>query len=462
MDPVSLQKQLRDNAADLNDFYKELKSWGEDMKRKNEFNETPTEKKSSSESRRSNLTKKKNATEVKSKLKSKVGFTDYSAWEKFDADAECEKVDYNENDESDLTDECDETARDEAYLQKEKGNVFVKEKKWDEAINCYSRAIAVYSYDPVFYANRALCYLKKEDYVKAELDCTMSIKLDGTYVKAFQRRAAAKEALGQLTEAESDLLRVLELEPKNKESKSNLDALKQKLQKESVAVTTQRPVSKFTASRSKKLYSDNKNKYVSTSANSVKAPVDIILVNAVTKPAHLQSKKPLQRVEIQETMGIEDNTVKDQGQVFPKPCDAVKTLNTDDLKVVERQSQDPSVNEIIKENKNHTNNIKMAKSEMELVAPVNCVQFCSQWRHLKTLEKKYFYLKLIKAENLPTIFKESLESMVFSEILEVLVKSFVKNGDDVYNFLKFLSEMKRFSTLTMFMDERDKNCEYIA
>ena len=49
-----------------------------------------------------------------------MGFTDYSAWEKFDADAECEKVDYNENDESDLTDECDETARDEAYLQKEK------------------------------------------------------------------------------------------------------------------------------------------------------------------------------------------------------------------------------------------------------------------------------------------------------------------------------------------------------
>ena len=68
--------------------------------------------------------------------------------------------------------------------------------------------------------------------MKAELDCTMSIKLDGTYVKAFQRRAAAKEALGQLTEAESDLLRVLELEPKNKESKRNLDALKQKLQKE--------------------------------------------------------------------------------------------------------------------------------------------------------------------------------------------------------------------------------------
>ena len=49
MDPVSLQKQLRDNAADLNDFYKELKSWGEDMKRKNEFNDTPTEKKVSME-----------------------------------------------------------------------------------------------------------------------------------------------------------------------------------------------------------------------------------------------------------------------------------------------------------------------------------------------------------------------------------------------------------------------------
>lgn len=36
MNPVLLQKQLKDNASDLDQFYRELKTWGEEMKRKDE------------------------------------------------------------------------------------------------------------------------------------------------------------------------------------------------------------------------------------------------------------------------------------------------------------------------------------------------------------------------------------------------------------------------------------------
>ena len=42
------------------------------------------------------------------------------------------------------------------------GNSYVKNKQWDKAIEFYTKAINCYSYDPVFYANRALCYLIKE------------------------------------------------------------------------------------------------------------------------------------------------------------------------------------------------------------------------------------------------------------------------------------------------------------
>lgn len=66
---------------------------------------------------------------------------------------------------------------------------------------------------------------------EAEKDCTLSLKLDNTYVKAYQRRAAAREALNQLDYAEFDLSRVLELEPKNKESKEALEKLRKKLGK---------------------------------------------------------------------------------------------------------------------------------------------------------------------------------------------------------------------------------------
>lgn len=34
VNPVLLQKVLRENASDLHDFSKDLKSWGEEMKRK--------------------------------------------------------------------------------------------------------------------------------------------------------------------------------------------------------------------------------------------------------------------------------------------------------------------------------------------------------------------------------------------------------------------------------------------
>lgn len=40
------------------------------------------------------------------------------------------------------------------------GNNFVKEGKWDKAITCYTTAIKHHAYDPIYYANRALCYLK--------------------------------------------------------------------------------------------------------------------------------------------------------------------------------------------------------------------------------------------------------------------------------------------------------------
>lgn len=79
----------------------------------------------------------------------------------------------------------------------------------------------------IFIIKNVLCYSFEE----AEVDCTLSLKLDNTYVKAYQRRAAAREGLNKLEHAQFDLTKVLELEPKNKESKEALEQLKRKLGK---------------------------------------------------------------------------------------------------------------------------------------------------------------------------------------------------------------------------------------
>lgn len=49
-----------------------------------------------------------------------MGSTDYAAWDKFDADVELQKLEDDINDDSELTDECNEKEYDQAILEKEK------------------------------------------------------------------------------------------------------------------------------------------------------------------------------------------------------------------------------------------------------------------------------------------------------------------------------------------------------
>lgn len=49
-----------------------------------------------------------------------------------------------------------------------------------------------------------------------------------------------------------------------------------------------------------------------------------------------------------------------------------------------------------------------------------------------------------------------MDSDTFSEIFSILSSHFIKNQDLVFNYIKFLSKIKRFQTLIMFISEKDK------
>lgn len=56
----------------------------------------------------------------------KITGTDYAAWDKFDVEKECERLDANgggNESDSELSDEYDESSKDEAMLEKEKVGV---------------------------------------------------------------------------------------------------------------------------------------------------------------------------------------------------------------------------------------------------------------------------------------------------------------------------------------------------
>ena len=94
----------------------------------------------------------------------------------------------------DLEDEADSVKkeREEKVDQlREQGNVAVKNKKYEEAINVYSSAIDLTSHEHRLFANRALCYLKLGQPQQALDDCEKCLLLCPHYSKALQRKAWA-------------------------------------------------------------------------------------------------------------------------------------------------------------------------------------------------------------------------------------------------------------------------------
>ncbi|XP_078125920.1 E3 ubiquitin-protein ligase CHIP-like isoform X2 [Sander vitreus] len=67
---------------------------------------------------------------------------------------------------------------------KEQGNRLFLNRKYMEAAACYSKAISHSPSVPAYYTNRALCYVKLQQYDKALADCRHALELDSQSVKA--------------------------------------------------------------------------------------------------------------------------------------------------------------------------------------------------------------------------------------------------------------------------------------
>ncbi|KAJ3003862.1 TOM (translocase of outer membrane) complex component [Thoreauomyces humboldtii] len=93
---------------------------------------------------------------------------------------------------------------DLAASAKTAGNKFFAQKKYEEAITLYSQAIALKPEDAVFYSNRAACYSNLSQWDDVINDCTESLRLDPSYVKALNRRGQAYERSERYGEALND------------------------------------------------------------------------------------------------------------------------------------------------------------------------------------------------------------------------------------------------------------------
>ncbi|KAJ0174327.1 hypothetical protein K1T71_010473 [Dendrolimus kikuchii] len=482
-----IQKQIRDNAKTFQTYLTDLQNWEVEMKRKEaalngqfEQDLPPVRSK----------IKKEKPVQVVKKPEKRIAASDYKAWEKFDVDKACEDIDMEEVGPVSLDSKKSqqvkmEKLREEAQYEKERGNDFVKQEKWDEAIKCYNRAIELVQDDPIYYANRGLCYLKKESLHQAETDCTEALRLDPTYVKALQRRATAREKLGSLRSASQDLNEVLKLEPHNNHARRQLETIRARMgtkgaKSKSSPATTPSVESKPIAAS--KVKSEPKIKGIEDQKPLIKelspddkwrdgVGEDITVIKTVKKPPHLRSKRPLKTIPIQEIQLGKTEPEKpptrlkiveidsDLGQGDTNNNDSSKTEKMEEKVELEGSGDKIVVNPTSPESvKLVTDVLCTEKSVKNMLPPVNSVQFMSEWKNLKGHDvARSDYLNIIEPSKIPTIFENSLESDILSEVLVTLHNNIDKFKEKTITaYLKGFSGVKRFSALAMFLSSKDK------
>jgi len=127
--------------------------------------------------------------------------------------------------------EASEAEKEQAQKLKNEGNAFMKEKKYQEAVDKYSEAIKVQE-SAVFYCNRAAAYTSMENYEEALQDCKKAISFDPDYSKAYSRMGLIYSKINLFAESENCYEKALKLEPDNESYKKNIQIVKDKLKEQ--------------------------------------------------------------------------------------------------------------------------------------------------------------------------------------------------------------------------------------
>ncbi|KAK0520091.1 TOM (translocase of outer membrane) complex component [Tilletia horrida] len=90
----------------------------------------------------------------------------------------------------------DDRRKSLAQALKIAGNKKYQARAFEDATELYTKALAAEE-QAVFYSNRAACYSNRGQYENVIADCDRALKLDKAYIKALNRRAIAREALGK-------------------------------------------------------------------------------------------------------------------------------------------------------------------------------------------------------------------------------------------------------------------------
>lgn len=293
-------------------------------------------------------------------------------------------------------------AMEKANEFKTRGNDCVKNGQHEKAVKYYTEAINLNKSDPVFYTNRALCYLKQSKFVECIDDCTKAIGLDAKAVKAYYRRMQAREQMpdGDLKLAWADCKTVLQIEPKNVEAQRGLDRLL-KLMKgtPTTKMTAAAPVATTTvAAKTDELLTATATTKLGPS--KPKEPAQALWsqydgkngyerIDFVTKAPHLRSKEPMKRIAI--------GNGEQKPTVVPVP---VKPNQSDDGSKSTATKTTPPSTPTTPHIDQTSATVKSVASQQKstsaqpLAIPKNAAQFNRTWVSLSDDSEKFTILKV--------------------------------------------------------------------
>ncbi|XP_005877458.1 PREDICTED: RNA polymerase II-associated protein 3 isoform X2 [Myotis brandtii] len=329
--------------------------------------------------------------------------------------------------------------KQQAISEKDRGNGFFKEGKYERAIECYTRGIAADGANALLPANRAMAYLKIQKYEEAEKDCTRAVLLDGSYSKAYARRGTARTFLGKLNEARQDFETVLLLEPGNKQAITELSKIKKKPLKKVIIEETGNLIQTIDMPES------------TTAAAPESNPINVADVTATTGTA---SKKNSSQDDLLPTSDI------------PK----AKVLKIEEISETSALQSQVNMKQDVCQSSREKISIEGDKLTAQFITtvlppvPANSFQLESDFRQLKSSpDMLYQYLTKIEPSLYPKLFRKNLDPDVFNQIIKILHDFYIEKEKPslILEILQRLSELRRFDMAVMFMSEPEKKIAHI-